>query len=422
MLTRRQMLKTAGGGALAAGAATIGAAGASFPGSASAASPPTSPIPGLDPVLPQGLRDAAVLDKLPGKVPLIKLSYRPPNYETPVNYFNTLYTPNDAFFVRYHLADIPEIDAAKWRLKIGGEGADKPFELTLDQLKTDFPAVEIAAVCQCSGNRRGLFPAHVPGVQWGYGAMGNAKWKGARLKDILERAGIAKDALEIVFDGADGPVLDKTPDFVKSLPVWKALEENALVAYEMNGEPLPHFNGFPARLVIPGWTATYWLKHITSIDVRKTPFDGFWIKSAYRVPNGKFPSVQRFISQETSVNTPITEIVVNSMITSLADGQMIGVGKATEVKGIAWDAGYGIASVELSSDSGKSWTTATLGEDAGKFSFRQWSFGFTPDKAGVYALLVRAANKIGQTQATELILNPAGYNHNVMQHIKVQAA
>ena len=421
MFSRRQILKTASGGTLAMGAAALGAGATALNQTAQAANP-AGPLPGLDPVLPQGLREAAVLDKLPGKVALIKLSYRPPNYETPVNYFNTLFTPNDAFFVRYHLADIPEVDAAKWRLKIGGEGAEKPFELTLEQLKTDFPAVEVAAVCQCSGNRRGLFPAHVPGVQWGYGAMGNAKWKGARLKDILERAGITKDALEIVLDGADGPVVDKTPDFVKSLPVWKALEENALVAYEMNGAALPHFNGFPARIVIPGWTATYWLKHITSIEVRKTPFDGFWIKSAYRVPNGKFPAVQRFISQETAVNTPITEIVVNSMITSLADGQTVGAGTATEVKGIAWDAGYGIATVELSSDGGKSWSAATLGYDAGKFSFRQWSFGFTPAKAGSYALMVRAANKIGQTQATELILNPAGYNHNVTHRVTIQAA
>ncbi len=125
------------------------------------------------------MRETAVLDTLPGKVPLLKLSYRPPNYETPVSHFNSLYTPNEAFFVRYHLANIPEVDAATWRLKVGGEAAAKPFELTLDQLKTDFPAVEIVAVCQCSGNRRGLFAPHVPGVQWGYGAMGNAKWKGA---------------------------------------------------------------------------------------------------------------------------------------------------------------------------------------------------------------------------------------------------
>src|SRR5437016_152170 len=114
-------------------------------------------------------------------------------------------------------------------------------------------------------------------------------------------------------DGADGPVLGKTPDFVKSLPVWKAVEDTTLVAYEMNGEPLPHWNGFPARIVVPGWTATYWVKHVTKVTAVTEPFDGFWMKMAYWIPVGKFPLVERFISQETAVNTPITEMAVNSL-------------------------------------------------------------------------------------------------------------
>src|SRR5215212_3006959 len=178
----------------------------------------------LEPALPAGTGEAARLEALPGKVPLIKLTYRPPNYETPLHYFNELYTPNDAFFVRYHLAEIPEVDAATWRLAVGGDGAANGYELTLDSLKRDFAPVEVTAVCQCSGNRRGLFQPHVPGVEWGYGAMGNARWKGARLKDVLERAGLRKEAVEIAFDGADGPVVNKTPDFIKSLPVSKAVD------------------------------------------------------------------------------------------------------------------------------------------------------------------------------------------------------
>jgi len=181
--------------------------------------------------LPQGALESSLLDTLPGKVALIKKTYRPPNFETPTAYFNEAFTPNDAFFVRYHLAGIPQVDAARWKLTVGGEAAEKSFELNLDALKREFEPIEIAAVCQCSGNRRGLSIPHVPGVEWGYGAMGNAKWKGARLKDVLARTGLKKDAVEIVYDGADGPALDKTPDFVKSLPVWKALDENALLAY-----------------------------------------------------------------------------------------------------------------------------------------------------------------------------------------------
>src|SRR5205807_9054955 len=174
--------------------------------------------------------------------------------------------------------------------------------------------------------------------------------------------GFKKETIEIVFDGADDPAVDKTPDFVKSIPVWKALEETTLVAYEMNGEPLPHWNGFPARIVVPGWTATYWMKHLTSITVATKPFDGFWMKSAYRIPLGRFPVVARFTSQETAVNTPITEIVVNSLITNPADGANVKMGPVA-MGGIAWDGGYGINTVEVSSDGGKTWLAATLGED-----------------------------------------------------------
>src|SRR5437763_744017 len=251
--------------------------------------------------LPEGTRAEAVLDALPGKKPLIKLSYRPPNYETPIEYFRTAITPNDVFFVRYHLSDIAEVDAGTWKVVIGGEGANGQTELTLDDLQR-MPSVEVVAVNQCSGNRRGLFQPHVPGVEWGYGAMGCARWKGVRLKDVLDKVGLKKEAIEIVFDGADGPVVPQTPDFIKSIPVWKALEDSTLIAYEMNGQALPHFNGFPARLVLPGWTGTYWVKHLTSISAATKPFANFWMSAAYRIPLGKFPVVARFISQETAAN------------------------------------------------------------------------------------------------------------------------
>src|SRR5262249_32058448 len=163
----------------------------------------------------------------------------------------------NAFFVRYHLADIPEVDAAAWRLKIGGPGAEREVGLTLESLKTGYEKVEIAAVCQCSGNRRGFSDPHVAGGEWGNGALGHGKWGGVRLKDVLDKVGVKKEAIEVGFIGADGPIVDKTPDFVKSVPVWKAMDENTLIAFEMNGEPLPHWNGFPARIIVPGWTATY---------------------------------------------------------------------------------------------------------------------------------------------------------------------
>ena len=145
----------------------------------------------VTPGVPQGAADEAMLEALPGKKPLLKLSFRPPNYETPAAYFKDVLTPNDAFFVRYHLSDIPEVDAQKWPLKVGGA---TPLTLDLASLRRDFEPVEIVAVLQCSGNRRGLSKPHVPGVEWGFGAMGNARWKGARLKDMLAKAGVPKDS------------------------------------------------------------------------------------------------------------------------------------------------------------------------------------------------------------------------------------
>ncbi|HET7826476.1 MAG TPA: molybdopterin-dependent oxidoreductase [Anaeromyxobacter sp.] len=410
MSTRRHFLRTIGGGLAAA------AGGLLVPRSALAKAGDAGP-----PNLPSGALESSLLDALPGKKPLIKRTYRPPNYETPVEYFDQPFTPNDAFFVRYHLANIPEVKAAEWKLQVGGDAAQKPFTLGLDELKREFEPVEVAAVNQCSGNRRGLFEPHVAGVEWGYGAMGNARWKGARLKDVLGRAGLTKEAVEIAFDGADEPVFDKTPDFVKSLPVWKALDENTLVAWEMNGEPLPHWNGFPARIVVPGWTATYWMKHLVAIRALAQPFQGFWMKSAYRIPKGKFPVVDRFLTQETDVNTPITEMVVNSLITSPRGGQRVAAGRRLEVKGIAWDGGYGIRLVEVSTDGGRSWRAAELGKDLGRFSFRQWTYAFAPDKKGS-VVMSRATNRAGATQTFELIANPAGYHHNVVQRVELHVA
>jgi DMSO/TMAO reductase YedYZ molybdopterin-dependent catalytic subunit len=377
------------------------AAGALMAGGYSLHSPAHAADPELASALPEGVRASAVLDALPGKRPLIKLAFRPPNYETPIEYFRDAVTPNDAFFVRYHLAVIPEVDPRTWRLSVGGAGANGQTELTLDDLKR-MPAAEVVAVNQCSGNRRGLFQPHVPGVQWGYGAMGCARWKGARLKDVLDKVGLKSEAIEIQFDGADGPIVDRTPDFVKSIPVWKALEETTLIAYEMNGQPLPHFNGFPARLVVPGWTGTYWMKHLVSIKALTSPESGFWMKSAYRIPLGRFPLVARFTSQDTAVNTPITEMMVNSLITSHSDGGQAGAGSM--LGGIAWDGGFGIRAVEVSTDNGQTWTSATL------------------QARGRQTFMARASNVIGETQTAALIHNPAGYHHNVMHSITLNVA
>ena len=372
--------------------------------------------------LPEGAAAEGTLERLPGKVPLIKRSHRPPNFETPIEFLREPITRNDAFFVRYHLSNIPKVDAKAWRLAVGGDAAGKRVEYDLAALRREFAAVELVAVCQCSGNRRGMFAPHVQGVEWGVGAMGNARWKGIRLRDVLNKVGVGKDAIEVAFDGADGPAMAVTPDFIKSIPVDRALDENTLIAFEMNGQPLPHWNGFPARLVVPGWTGTYWVKHLTNVDVRKQPQGGFWMNPAYRIPAGKFPGVARFPTQETSANQPITDMVVNSLVTSIHDGQRVHPGQVVDVAGIAWDGGHGIRDVEVSTDGGRSWVLAERGRDLGKFSFRAFHHKFRPREAGTAVVMVRAFNNHGDTQVSELIFNPAGYHHNVIPRIKLEVA
>jgi sulfite dehydrogenase (cytochrome) subunit A len=399
---------------LLAGAGALTAFGALGAARALAAGPGSTGALGYA-ELPDGTLAEQTLFKLPGKVPLIKKTYRPPNFETPIEYFRTPITRNDAFFVRWHLAGIPEVKAGDWVLTVGGDSAERELKLTLDQLRKEFKPAEITAVNQCSGNRRGLFEPHVTGVEWGVGAMGNAVWRGVRLKDVLAKAGVKSDAVEIVMDGADRPPLDKTPDFVKSLPLDVAMRDETLIAFEMNGKPLPHWNGFPARMIVPGWTGTYWVKQLVSVKIVSQPEKNFWMSAAYRLPRGRFKT-PTFQSQLYAPNEPITTMVVNSLITSLKNGQQLRRGKPIEVKGIAFDGGSGIDKVEISTD-GSAWQPATLGKDLGRFSFREFSMTLPGRDGGALVVMARATARSGETQVEQLIHNPAGYHHNVIQRL-----
>lgn len=364
-------------------------------------------------------REHDELIALPGKKPLIKRTFRPPNFETPLADLRSAFTANDAFFVRYHLAAIPEVDPRTWRLRIGGASAGREREWSIDELKRGFESVSIAAINQCSGNRRGLFTPRVPGVQWGYGAIGNAMWTGIRLRDVLNDAGRRGDALEVVFDGADAALLPATPDFVKSLPVERAIDENTLIAFEMNGRPLPHWNGAPARLVVPGWTATYWIKQLTDIRVEPTAFGGFWMKTGYRVPKGVFAG-SRFPSQETADTAPITDILVNSLVTSHTPHERLARGRHTELSGWAWDNGAGIAAVEVSMDEGRSWRQAVLDKELGRFAWRGFRWPLDTAQRGVLSVAVRATSRNGARQPEKLTPNPSGYHHNIFQTLALE--
>lgn len=362
-----------------------------------------------------------ILIALPGKKPLIKRSFRPPNFETPLADLRRPFTANDAFFVRYHLAVIPEIDVRTWRLRVGGPSTARPLELSLDDLKRGFERIGLPAINQCSGNRRGLFTPRVPGVQWGNGAMGHATWSGVRLRDVLRKCGLQADALEVVLDGADSALLPQTPDFQKSLPIDRALDENTLIAFEMNGRPLPHFNGAPARLIVPGWTATYWVKHLTDIRVQAQPFDGFWMKSAYRIPTGAFPGV-RFASQETPETTPITQILVNSLVTTPSPDTHLAHNRPAELSGWAWDGGTGISAVDISLDGGLNWRATALDKDLGRFAWRGFRFALDTSRTGPLALAVRATSRGGEQQPEKLTPNPAGYHDNKIVSLALEVA
>jgi sulfite dehydrogenase (cytochrome) subunit A len=359
------------------------------------------------------------LVKYPQKRPMIGLTSRPPQLETPFSVFNEgALTPNDAFFVRYHLSVVPlTVDPDTFSIEIKGK-VDKPMKLSLQEIKR-LDAVELVAVNQCSGNSRGFFNPRVAGGQLGNGAMGNARWKGVPLKVILDKAGLQPGARQVTFNGLDGPVSDKTPDFVKALDVDHAGDGEVMLAYAMNGQELPMLNGFPLRLVVPGYYGTYWVKHLNEITVIDNVFDGFWMKTAYRVPDNKCACVEPGTAPKATI--PINRMDVRSFITNVQDGAKVKARGETLLKGIAFDGGYGIAEVAVSTDGGKTWAQAKLGQDFGKYSFREWQIALKL-AAGNHELKVRAVNRIGQSQPAEALWNPAGYMRNVVETVRVTAA
>jgi DMSO/TMAO reductase YedYZ molybdopterin-dependent catalytic subunit len=359
------------------------------------------------------------LVRYPEKTELILLTSRPPQLETPMKYFDRAITPNEAFFVRYHVFPVPlEVDLATWRLRVTGR-VDRPLELSLDDLRTKFPRAAVTAVNQCSGNSRGRFTPRVLGGQWGDGAMGNAEWVGARLKDILAAAGVRQGAVQATFDGLDKPAFPSVPDFVKSLDIPRIMDDpDILVAYQMNGAPLPMLNGFPARLVVPGWYATYWVKNLAQIDVVDQPFEKFWMKPGYRIPDNACGCVPPGTAPARTV--PINRMTVRSFIASPGPGSPVAAGRPVTLKGIAFDGGYGIREVQLSADDGATRQRARLGQDLGRYSFREWAWPWTPSRPGPARVMVRAFNAIGESQGAEPLWNPAGYLRNVIEHIDLQ--
>lgn len=355
--------------------------------------------------------------KFPEKTDLILLTDRPPNLETPLKYFREDLTPNEAFYVRWHLGIVPtRVDLGEYRLTVGGH-VEKALSLSLDELKKGFEEVSVVAVNQCSGNSRMSFEPRVPGSQWGNGAMGNAKWTGVRLRDVLAKAKARAGAVDVTFNGLDSPIIPPTqesagtPDFIKSLPFARANDGEVMIAWAMNDKPLPMLNGFPLRLVVPGWYATYWVKALSEIVVLDKAFDGFWNAKAYRVPNT--PACIETPTELAKETVPIGAMTVRSLVVAPEPDENVKSGVEMEVQGLAMDSGKGIAKVEVSFDGGKTWKEARLDREIGKFSWRRWRLKWTPGK-GRHVIQCRATNAAGEKQTTEQ-WNRSGYARNVIE-------
>jgi sulfite dehydrogenase (cytochrome) subunit A len=351
----------------------------------------------------------------PGKKPLRLLSDRPPNLETPLKYFLYDLTPNDVFFVRWHLSGLPTaIGEDTFRLRIGGN-VNRTLSLSMNDLRTKFQPYSVTALCCCSGNARSCFKPRVPGAQWVNGGMGNAKWTGVKLKDILALAGAKSNSRFVSFNGLDAPPLSSTPDFVKSLEYPHAIDGEVMIAYEMNDAPIPLLNGFPLKLVVPGWYATYWVGMLSEVRVYADSFKGYWMDKAYLKPKNAVNGNENPKALATKME-PVTKMVVRSIFVSPEPNTVLEKGKTLEVQGLAFDGGDSITRVEISADKGSTWQDTRLDPSLGKYSWRRWRYSFTPSSEGKLELLVKATNAAGATQPWHQ-WNRSGYLRNEIESL-----
>jgi len=362
-----------------------------------------------------GLPSRALV-RYPQKTDLILLTDRPPQLETPLHYFRSDLTPNEAFFVRWHFSGIPTtVDLQSFRLEVAGH-VQKLLTLSLHELQTRFEPISFVALNQCAGNSRCLFEPQVPGGQWRNGAMGNARWKGARLKDVLDAAGVLPGAVQVGVRGLDVPAIPATPRFEKALAIDHARDGEVMIAYEMNDAPLPMLNGFPIRLVVPGWYGTYWVKALSSITVLDQPLKSFWMDKAYRIPDNS--DANEDPQHLAGVTVPIGCMLVRSIFVWPEPNEQLRTGQKYKLEGVANDGGSGIRRVDVSTDGGHTWLEASLGQDLGKYSWRRWWADWTPSSQGSYRLMARATSGNGQTQSSSQ-WNRSGYERNVIEHLDV---
>jgi len=351
-----------------------------------------------------------------GNPGLITRVTRPFDAETRVQEFASYLTSNDRFFVRSHFGPPPpeQITAKVWRLHVKGL-VDQPLELTMEDL-AKFDGVSVTAVVQCGGNGRAFHRPRAPGVQWERGAVGNAKWTGVRLRDVLSHVGVQSSARHLQMLGADRPVSTMTPLFLRSIPIEKAIHPDTLLATHMNGEPLPLLHGAPLRLITPGWMGDACVKWLTVLTLQAEEAKGFYMETAYRYP---VPPVEPGTALNPRDMKPVEAMVVKSLIVSPVSGAALKLGPVT-VEGVAWTGEGKVVTVEVSVDDGQTWENARfVGEDA-PYAWRQWQFIWNPRQPGARTILARATDDHGQTQPMASPWNPGGFLWNGVDHIQVE--
>lgn len=350
-----------------------------------------------------------------GKEKLIARSVRPPDYETPVALLDSFITPVEHFYVRSHMPVPPSIDAAAWTLTVDGEVAT-PLTLTLDEIRR-MPSATVTMTLECAGNGRAFFDPPVAGIQWGKGAVGTARWTGVRMADLLKRAGARETGRFIIMNGGDRPV-GTMPDFVRQVPIAKALDPDTIVAYEMNGQPIPAVHGFPLRAIVPGWEGAYAVKWLTNLQVSERESDSFWVATGYRYPVKR---VAPGAAVDAKDMTPLTGLAVKSLITTPLDGAKLARGRIA-VGGFAWAGEHDIAKVDVSVDQGVTWQPARLTGEQARYAWRRFEYAFEATRPESYLIMSRATDSRGQMQPAVAHWNPSGYLWNVPDSVRVEVA
>jgi DMSO/TMAO reductase YedYZ molybdopterin-dependent catalytic subunit len=356
--------------------------------------------------------DAVEAVDVPGKEGMIVRSARFLDLETPPEFLESWLTPAPHFFVRNHMHEPSTLDADTWRLSVGGE-VETPLSLSLAELAKMAPRT-VTNTLECAGNGRGFQDPHVPGVQWQRGAVGTARFRGPRLRDLLLRAGVKASGKHVMFRGLD-EIPGKVPAFIRSIPMEKATDVDTLVATHMNDRPLARHHGFPARALVPGWIGAASCKWLTEIKVLDKEFEGNFMKPGYRMPNRPISAGAEINPDDTH---PITALQVKSIIARPAEGSSLK-SRQVRIQGAAWAGEANITSVEVSTDSGATWAVARLGTEHAPYAWRLWDHAWTPPKAGEYTIMSRATDDRGRTQPATAAWNPSGYLYNAIDKVKI---